>query len=190
MEEADKGCSEFCVTASTVTRIVGILIHSRLKVLAVNLSRPFGWIWLYAGLAGSINPRWLQALKRGWAPMQWTLLSMWFFLLLLLPHGCEWVNVSFGTRYRLTGVVLDKGPLNDCVCVYIKSWMCYQINDKPHSQSCAWLSLEQCHAVFCAQSLDKSRRDYELFLLVVPAVGPMMLRHPCSVKSKVQNSKL
>jgi len=36
MEEADKGCSEFCVTVGTVT----ILAHSRLKALAVNLSWP------------------------------------------------------------------------------------------------------------------------------------------------------
>jgi len=38
MEEVDKGCSEFCVTVGTATRISGILIHSRLKVLAVNLA--------------------------------------------------------------------------------------------------------------------------------------------------------
>jgi len=42
MEEVDKGCGEFCVTVGAVTRTVGILIHSRLKVLAVNLSRPSG----------------------------------------------------------------------------------------------------------------------------------------------------
>ena len=40
MEEVDKGCSEFCITAGTVTRTVGILIHSWLKALAVNLSQP------------------------------------------------------------------------------------------------------------------------------------------------------
>ena len=34
MEEVDKGCSTFCITVGTVTRIAGILIHSRLKVLA------------------------------------------------------------------------------------------------------------------------------------------------------------
>ena len=33
MEEVDKGCSEFCVTVGTVTRIASILIHSRLKAL-------------------------------------------------------------------------------------------------------------------------------------------------------------
>ena len=27
--------------------------------------------------------------------------------------GCEWVNVSSGTAYP------DKGPLNDCVCVFV-----------------------------------------------------------------------
>ena len=37
--------------------IAGILIHSRSKVLAVNLSRPSGWLWLYAGLIGSNDPR-------------------------------------------------------------------------------------------------------------------------------------
>ena len=40
MEEIDKGCSEFYVTVGVVTRTVGILIHSRLKALAVNLSQP------------------------------------------------------------------------------------------------------------------------------------------------------
>jgi len=40
MEEIDKGCSEFYVTVGAVTRTVGILIHSRLKALAVNLSQP------------------------------------------------------------------------------------------------------------------------------------------------------
>jgi len=38
MEKVDKGCSEICETETTVTRTAGILIHSRLKVLAVNLS--------------------------------------------------------------------------------------------------------------------------------------------------------
>jgi len=42
MEEVYKGCSEFCVTVDTVTRSAGILIHSRLKVLAVNMSQPSG----------------------------------------------------------------------------------------------------------------------------------------------------
>jgi len=40
MEEVDKGCSEFCVAVGTVTRITSILIYSRLKALAVNLSCP------------------------------------------------------------------------------------------------------------------------------------------------------
>ena len=39
MKEVDKRCSKFCVTVATVTRTAGILIRSRLKVLAVNLSR-------------------------------------------------------------------------------------------------------------------------------------------------------
>jgi len=38
MEEVDKGCSEFCITAGTVTRTAGIPTHSWLVVLAVNLS--------------------------------------------------------------------------------------------------------------------------------------------------------
>jgi len=60
----DKGCSEFCVIVGTVTRTAGILIHIvgwRLKTLAVNLSQPSGQLWLYAGLIGSNNPRWLKA---------------------------------------------------------------------------------------------------------------------------------
>jgi len=57
MEEVDKGCSEFCITVGTVNRTASILIHSQLKVLAVNLSQ----LWLYAGLIGSNNPRWLKA---------------------------------------------------------------------------------------------------------------------------------
>jgi len=40
MEEVGKGCSEFCVTVGTVTRVAGILINSWLKALAVNLSQP------------------------------------------------------------------------------------------------------------------------------------------------------
>ena len=83
MEEVDKGCSKFCITVGAVIRTAGILIHSRLKVLAVNLSRPSGRLWLYAGLIGSNNPHWLKA----------TLLSVQ----ILLPHGGEWVNVSSGT---------------------------------------------------------------------------------------------
>jgi len=46
MEEVDKGCSEFCITVGTVTRTAGILIHSWLKALAVNLSWPPGRLWL------------------------------------------------------------------------------------------------------------------------------------------------
>ena len=61
MEVVDKGCSEFCATVSTVTRTACILIHTRLKALAVNLSRPSGRLWLYAGLIASNNPHWLKA---------------------------------------------------------------------------------------------------------------------------------
>ena len=49
MDEVGKGFSEFCVTIGTATRTAGILIHSQLKVLAVNLSWPSGRLWLYAG---------------------------------------------------------------------------------------------------------------------------------------------
>jgi len=62
MEEVDKGCSEFFVAVGTSTRIVSILINSRLKALAVNLSQPSGRLWLYAGLIGSSNPHWLTAI--------------------------------------------------------------------------------------------------------------------------------
>jgi len=62
MEEVDKGCSEFWVTVvGTAIRTAGILIHSCLKALAVNLSRPYGRLWLYAGFIGSNNHRWLKA---------------------------------------------------------------------------------------------------------------------------------
>ena len=61
MEEVDKGCSEFCITVGTVTRTVGILIHSWLKALAVNLSQPSSWLGLHAGIFGSYNRRWLEA---------------------------------------------------------------------------------------------------------------------------------
>ena len=46
MEKVEKGCSEFCVTVGTATRTAGILIHSQLKALAVNLSQPSGRLWL------------------------------------------------------------------------------------------------------------------------------------------------
>jgi len=61
MEEVDKGCSEFCVSVATVIRTGSILIHSQLKTLAVNLSRPSSRLWLYAGLVGSNNHQWLKA---------------------------------------------------------------------------------------------------------------------------------
>jgi len=53
MEKVDKGCSVFYVTVGTVIRTAGILIHSRLNALAVNLSWPSGRLWLYASLIGS-----------------------------------------------------------------------------------------------------------------------------------------
>jgi len=49
VKQVDKGCCEFCVTVGTVTRTAGILIHGRLKALAVNLSQPSGQLWLHAG---------------------------------------------------------------------------------------------------------------------------------------------
>ena len=52
MEEVDKGCSEFCVTVSSVTRTASILIHSWLKALAVNRSQPSSRLWLCAVLIG------------------------------------------------------------------------------------------------------------------------------------------
>jgi len=55
MQEVDKGRSELCVTVGTATRIASMLIHSRLKVLAVNLSQPSGQLWL------SNNPHRLKA---------------------------------------------------------------------------------------------------------------------------------
>jgi len=61
MEEVDEGCREFWVTIGTITRTAGILIHSRLKVLAVNLSQIFRQLSLYASLIASNNPRWLKA---------------------------------------------------------------------------------------------------------------------------------
>jgi len=61
MEEVYKGCSEFCVTVDTVTRSAGILIHSRLKVLAVNMSRPSGRLGWYGGLIGSNNVHLVKA---------------------------------------------------------------------------------------------------------------------------------
>ena len=60
MKEVDKGCSEFCVTVGTATRTAGILVHSWLKALAVNLSWPSGRLWLCVGLIGSNNPWWLK----------------------------------------------------------------------------------------------------------------------------------
>ena len=62
MEEVDRRCSEFCITVVTVTRTASILIQSWVKALAVNLSRPSGRLWLYAGLTESNNHRWLKAL--------------------------------------------------------------------------------------------------------------------------------
>jgi len=75
MEEVDKGCNECCVTVTTTACRPCILIHSR--------------------LIRSNNPCWLKAPYRGWAPTQWTSLSV--RIRLLLPHGYGWVKVSTGT---------------------------------------------------------------------------------------------
>jgi len=76
VEEVDKRCSEFC------DQNCHILIHSRLKALAVNLGQPSGRLWLYAGLIETTN---LAASKQT--------LSV---RILLLPHGFERVDVSSG----------------------------------------------------------------------------------------------
>ena len=67
---------------------------SRLKALAVNLSRPSGRRWSYASLIGSNNPRWLKVPYgvREWASTQRTLLSMRNLLLLLLH--IYWWNLA------------------------------------------------------------------------------------------------
>jgi len=62
MEEVDKGFHEFLITVGTVTSPdAGILIHSQLKVLTVNLSQLSSRLWLNAGLIGSNNPHLLKA---------------------------------------------------------------------------------------------------------------------------------
>jgi len=86
---------DFCLTVGTATRTAGILIHSRLKMLGINLSPPSGWLWLQSGLMGSNNHRWLES---------------------FLSSSWVWVDECF-VWYRLTQVVPDKGLLNGCVCV-------------------------------------------------------------------------
>jgi len=112
MEEVDKGYCEFCITVGTVARTAGILIHSQLKALAVNLSWPFGRLRLYAGSVGSNNPRWLKAdlvVCENSSFFSWVWAGEFFFC------------------YQLTRVVPDEGPLNGvcvcvcvCVCVFIR----------------------------------------------------------------------
>ena len=83
-----------CTLLGTATRTGGILIHSRLKVLVVNLSRPSARLWFCAGLIGSNNSRWLKAdLVVCANPSS----SSWAWV------GCECVF-----WYRLTGVVPDE----------------------------------------------------------------------------------
>ena len=92
---------QFCITVGTATRtvIAGILVHSWLKVLAVNLSRASGRLWLYVGLLQTLSVR----------------------ILLILPHRCKWVNVSSGTRLLAhpDSPGLDNGSLNGCVCLCV-----------------------------------------------------------------------
>ena len=104
MEEVNKGCSEFCVTVGTATRTAGILIHSRLKALAVNLSQPSSWLWLYAGLIGFNNPHWLKA-------------DLVVCAIASSSSSWVWVGECF-FWYRLTQLVLNKGSFNSlCVCM-------------------------------------------------------------------------
>ena len=103
MEEVDKGCSNFSIIVDTA----GILIHSQLKALAVNLSQPSGRLWLYAGLIGSNNPRWLKA-----------------DLVVCVNPSSSWVGECL-FWYRLTWVVPDKGQLSGCVCVCVLLFQSY-----------------------------------------------------------------
>jgi len=74
-----KACSVFCTILVIATRTAGILILSRLKALAVNLSRPCQ-LNLYAGLIGSNNPRWLKAdLVVSANPSSWMRVGECFF---------------------------------------------------------------------------------------------------------------
>ena len=102
-EEVDSECSKFYVTVGTVTRIASILIHSRSKALAVNMSWPSSQLWLYAGLIGCNNPRWLKVVLVVCANPSSS--SSWVWA----GECCFW--------YWLTQVVPDKGPLSRCVCV-------------------------------------------------------------------------
>jgi len=95
-------CSEFGVTVGTATRTADILIQSRLNALVVNSNRPSGPLRLYAGLIGSVNPRWLKADLVACAN----------------PSSSSWMWVDecfFRYRCPLTWVVSAKGPLNGCV---------------------------------------------------------------------------
>ena len=104
MEEVDKGCREFCITVGTVIRTAGLLIHSRLKALAVNLSWPSGRLCLY-GLIGSVNPRWLKA----------------DLVVCVNPSSSSswvWVGECF-FWYWLTWVVPDKVVLMVVLCISV-----------------------------------------------------------------------
>jgi len=136
-------------------------IRSWLKALAVNLSRPFGWLWLYASsttLAGSKQ----------------TLLSVQSFF--FFPR--VWVGKCF-SWYRLTWVVPDKGPLNGCVCMCIQPLSLIhlvQSNSSMHRYKrlvlCKDTSLQRGR--FCTRSLasciprsSKERSSWMFFVQVV-----------------------
>ena len=78
MEEVNKGCSKFCVTVDIVTRTAGILIHRQLNALAVHFVKPA------IQLICKLDLTTLASSKQ-------TLLSA---QILLLPHGCERVDVT------------------------------------------------------------------------------------------------
>ena len=132
MEEVDKGYCEFCITVGTVARTAGILIHSQLKALAVNLSWPFGRLRLYAGSVGSNNPRWLKA---DLVVCENSSFSSWV-----------WAG-EFFFCYQLTRVVPDEGPLNGvCVCVCLSG--------------CRW-KWRHCIAMCCCAHISARHRIVE-----------------------------
>jgi len=71
---------EFCIAVCSVTPIADILTCSWLNALAFNWVGHLADLRSYASLIG-FSSHWLKALHRGWAPMQWTLLSTWSLLL-------------------------------------------------------------------------------------------------------------
>jgi len=78
-----------------VTRTGGILIHSQLKALAANLSRPSNRRWLYAGLIGSNNLAGSMHCKGNELPCSGPYCLCESFLFFLM--GVRRVKVSSGT---------------------------------------------------------------------------------------------